>query len=56
MQAQGEWSGSTFEVREVNAVRSDRAGGDVVSHIPTVVLMSATGVTRTTVYNRTRHP
>ena len=56
VQAQGEWSLSTFEVREVNAVRSDRAGGDVVSHVSTVVLMSATGVTKTNVYNGRRPP
>ena len=56
MQAQGEWSGSTFEVREVNAISGDRAGGDFVSHVPTVVLMSATGVTKTNVYNGRRPP
>jgi hypothetical protein len=46
VKTQGERSGAAFKVREVNAVSGDGSSGDFVSHACTVLLASATGVTR----------
>ena len=47
MQAQREWPSAAFEVGEVDAVRGDGVGADLVGHGKKVLGEGATGVTQT---------